>query len=89
MKEQCWAFMGCGREPGGHRAAALGVCPACTAVGHHGRNGGLNGGRACWRVAGTCCGAGVRGTWAQRLMNCVRCDFFLEVREDEGPRFLL
>jgi len=26
-KLYCWEFIKCGREPGGHRAAELGICP--------------------------------------------------------------
>ena len=89
MKENCWEFMGCGREPGGAKAAVLGVCPAGTASAYHGRNGGFLGGRCCWRIAGTLCGGGVRGTWAQRLMNCAHCDFFHKVQQEEGASFFL
>ena len=33
-------------------------------------------GMECWRVAGTMCGGKVQGTFAQKLANCMECDFY-------------
>lgn len=33
-------------------------------------------GRSCWRVAGTKCGGIVQGTFAEKLGNCKKCDFY-------------
>jgi methyl-accepting chemotaxis protein len=35
-----------------------------------------NMGRACWRVAGTMCGAKVQGAFAEKLGNCKSCDYY-------------
>jgi hypothetical protein len=52
-KLNCWEFEKCGRQPGGIKVKELGVCPAATEKRAHGINGGINGGRACWAIAGT------------------------------------
>ena len=62
----CWEYKKCGRTPGGDKAGVLGVCPAYTA----------GAGQACWLVAGTFCGGEVQGTFAQKLGNCMVCDFY-------------
>lgn len=61
----CWEFKKCGREKGGKNAAELGVCPAYP-----------NGGTACARIAGTLCGGTVQGSFATKLTNCMKCEFY-------------
>ena len=84
-KVTCWEFKKCGREPGGVKAAELGICPAATEVRTHGTNGGQNGGRACWALTGTLCGGHVQGTFAMKLGNCIVCEFYSLVAVEEGP----
>ena len=85
MKLNCWQFKKCGRELGGAKVAALGVCPASTETAIDGTNGGKNGGRACWAVAGTLCGGQVQGSFAQKTANCIKCEFYQQVAAEEGP----
>ncbi len=61
----CWEFKKCGREQGGANAEALGVCSAWPKYGE-----------ACWYVAGTLCGGQVQGTYAEKLGNCRKCEFY-------------
>ena len=61
----CWEFKKCGREAGGDKAAELGVCPAYPDHGHD-----------CAAIAGTLCGGKVQGSFAQKLSNCQKCEFF-------------
>jgi hypothetical protein len=86
MTVNCWEFKRCGREPGGVRASELGVCSASTERSTDGVNGGANGGRACWAIAGTLCGGKVQGTFAVKAVNCLACEFYLTVVREEGPR---
>ena len=44
----------------------------------------MNAGRACWLVAGTLCGGKVMGSYAQKLSDCWRCDFFNAVKSGEA-----
>ncbi len=88
-KQNCWEFKKCGREPGGTQTSKLGVCPAATDASFNGINGGKNAGRICWAAAGTLCGGQVQGTFAQKRRNCVQCDFYQMVREEEGNNFSL
>ncbi|MDA8100386.1 MAG: hypothetical protein M0042_12270 [Nitrospiraceae bacterium] len=85
MKQNCWEFKKCGRQPGGHRAAELGICPVTTHSDLAGVHGGSNAGRACWVVAGSLCGGKIQGAYAQKLNNCWRCDFMNKVKEEEDP----
>jgi len=75
-KANCWEFRKCGREPGGVHIQDLGICPATTADKLNGMNGGMNAGRACWLIAGTMCGQVIKGTYAKKLHNCIKCDFY-------------
>lgn len=85
MKVNCWEFKKCGREPGGSKASELGMCPAATESRLDGTNSGSNGGRACWGLAGTLCGGKVQGTFASKVGNCLKCDFYQLVGQEEGP----
>jgi hypothetical protein len=85
MKQNCWEFKKCGREPGGAKVAEFGVCAAATEARVNGMNSGKNGGRACWAVTGTLCGGKVQGTFATKLSNCLACEFYKVVGEEEGP----
>jgi hypothetical protein len=78
MKKNCWEVTGCGRERGGKKENELGLCPAAADERLHGVHGGMNAGRACWVVAGTFCEGEVQGTFAQKLGDCMKCDFFNE-----------
>jgi len=87
--QNCWEYMGIGREPGGGEVDDQGICSAATAEMFDGVNHGKNAGRCCWIVAGTSCKEGVQGTLAQRLRDCLTCPFFLQVEEQEGTRLIL
>ena len=81
----CWEFKKCGREPGGAKSAELGVCPSATETRLDGTNNGKNAGRVCWALAGTLCGGKVQGTYAQKFLNCMECEFYKQViREEQG-----
>jgi hypothetical protein len=84
MKLNCWEFTRCGRQPGGPRATDLGICPAASDPSANGLNGGARGGRICWALSGTMCGGKVQGTFAQKLANCMDCDFYRVVHAEEG-----
>ncbi len=81
--------MNCGRGPGGNWVDELGLCPAASAVECEGLNGGTNGGRICWAIAGTMCGGNPQGTFADKCTSCITCEVFLSVEEEEGGSFQL
>ncbi len=83
-KMNCWETKKCGREIGGAKTAELGVCPAAQDKTSDGINGGKNGGRICWAVAGTFCGGKVQGDFAQKQVSCMVCEVFKQVKKDEG-----
>ena len=83
QKQNCWDFKKCGRQPGGSKTAEFGVCPAAIDAASDGTNSGKNGGRYCWAITGTFCGGKVQGSFAQKQISCMTCDFFKLVR-DEG-----
>jgi hypothetical protein len=87
LKLNCWDFHKCGREPGGKKADSEGECPTASCEAFDGINGGRNGGRYCWRVTDTHCtdhdGASLPN-WADKMKDCLECDFFNLVREEEG-----
>ena len=82
-KTNCWQFMKCGREPGGEKVEALGVCPAAEMEKADRIHGGINGGRACWAVAGTLCGGETQGSFVSKFGACNKCDFYQKVISEE------
>jgi hypothetical protein len=85
IKLNCWEHKKCGRQPGGHKSAELGICPVTVHADLHGAHDGKNAGRACWVIAGSLCGGKIQGTYAQKLTNCWRCDFMNAVKKEEEP----
>jgi len=89
MKKNCWEMKNCGREPDGENAKELGICPAAIPGEFDGINEGNSAGRFCWAVAGTMCENIVQGTFANKFLNCINCDFFKQVNEEENREFIL
>lgn len=88
-KQNCWEVKKCGREQGGVKSKELGVCPSAVEMRLNGSHGGKNAGRSCWVVAGTLCGGQEQGSFAQKYHNCEKCDFYRQVRQEEGSKFTL
>ena len=89
MSINCWEFKGCGREPDGVKVDELGICPASTEKRLNGIHNGVNSGRACWIVAGTLCDGKEQGTYAEKEHNCIKCDFYKLVSEEEIGNFVM
>jgi len=83
-RRNCWEVKNCGRQAGGDQVAALGECPAASTFSCHRVNNGINGGRACWAIAGTLCGGAVQGRFVDKMRGCASCDFFHLVAKEEG-----
>ena len=88
MKLNCWEVKKCGRQPKGEKIQELGVCPAAIEQRAHGINSGANGGRACWAIKQTLCGDKIQGGIAEKLVNCMQCDFYKAVRDEEASDFM-
>ncbi|MBF0563721.1 MAG: hypothetical protein HQK89_00605 [Nitrospirae bacterium] len=88
MKENCWQFKRCGREPGGHNVKSHDVCPAAANEKTDGVNNGDNGGRNCWTMAGSFSGKNTCTAYGN-LISCMFCDFFKKVEKEEGSSFIL
>ena len=84
-KLNCWEFKHCGREAGGTKSSALGVCPAAVEKKLEGKNSGINGGRTCWGIVGTLCEGKIQGTFASKYQTCKECEFFMLVNKQEDP----
>ena len=87
LKQNCWEVKNCDREPNGIKVALLGECPAAIDVSSNGLNSGKNGGRLCWAITGTMCGGKVQGTFAEKKLTCLSCDFFRQVKTEENSKF--
>jgi len=88
MKKNCWEVKQCGRQVGGHKVDELGVCPAAIAEEFDGQNDGINGGRKCWRIAGTLCDGEIHGTYARKALDCMQCEFFIMVKFEEDKELV-
>ena len=84
MKKNCWEVKACERC-----TTILGdnSCPVCKETKLHGVHGGVNGGRACWIVPHTKCGGSKQGTFADKYINCMDCNFYDLVRTEEKGSF--
>ncbi|UZP67955.1 methyl-accepting chemotaxis protein [Desulfovibrio mangrovi] len=67
----CWVYKNCGREKGGKKEKEMGVCPAWP-----------NHGYSCASVTGTYCGGVVQETFAKKIANCAKCDYFKSTHYD-------
>lgn len=72
--ENCWEYKKCGKQMN---------CPAYTERKTNNVNRGFNGGRACWVVTGTHCGGIIQGNFTEKMLNCMNCDFYKQVRLEE------
>lgn len=88
-KQNCWEFKKCGRQAGGEKVKELGVCPAANNTANNKINNGINAGRACWAIAGTLCGGKVQGSFADKQLSCMSCEFLKKVKSEEGDDFEL
>ncbi len=88
-QKNCWEVENCGLQPGGERVGELGVCPAAEPSDYDGINRGTHGGRFCWAITNTLCGGKPQGTFAQKLMTCLDCEFMKQVHEEEERNFVL
>ena len=86
-KQNCWEFKKCGRQVGGEKVKELGVCPAANNAANNQINNGSNGGRICWAIAGTLCGGKVQGSYADKQLSCMSCEFFKKVKNEEADDF--
>ena len=86
-KMNCWEFKQCGRIPGGSKVDKLGICPSYTTEKTDKINEGKNGGRVCWVIAGTFCDDYIQGVYAAKLANCINCDFYKLVQQEQGKQW--
>lgn len=71
----CWEFKKCGREKGEVKSSEFGVCPAYPKSGKH-----------CARIAGTLCSNSVQGSFAAKLSNCMKCEFYNSIYYNRSYR---
>ena len=83
-KTNCWEFKKCGMEFNGRSVGKLMGCTASLEKRLDGIHDGMNGGRACWIVAGSMYGGERHGSFAQKHHKCQKCDFYGMVKKEEG-----
>jgi signal transduction histidine kinase len=64
-KMPCWEYIGCGIEKDTTR-----LCPAYPYFG-----------RICYGVAGTLCGHGTSGIYAEKIEECTKCQFYQKLQD--------
>ena len=87
--QNCWEYVRCGNNRAEGGCGGAGGCPAYHAERFDGLNGGRNGGRICWAVAGTYCEGEVKGVLAEKRSSCRLCGFFRKVEREQGARFAI
>ncbi len=85
-KLNCWEVKKCGQDVANKGSA---VCPVRDETRLDGVHGGFRAGRACWVVAGTLCGGKVQGDFAAKYNDCEQCDFYKQVKKEEGADHVL
>jgi hypothetical protein len=86
VKKNCWEVKACGRCTVMRGSDA---CPVCKEAKVDGIHGGKNGGRVCWTIAHTKCGNKTQGCFSDKFDNCMDCDFYQMVKEEEKGSFKL
>ena len=86
MKKNCWEVKRCMKCIKILRDEA---CPVCKETKLDGVHGGVNGGRACWTIPHTKCGGSAQGSFGEKFIDCVNCDFYNMVKKEEGDSFQL
>ncbi|MBU1863082.1 MAG: hypothetical protein KKH94_05425 [Candidatus Omnitrophica bacterium] len=89
VKLNCWQFKNCRRQWGALKSQERGVCPAAKDTSHTGKNGGVCGGRYCWKIDVTFCDDEIQGNAGSKIARCSQCDFYKKVKEEEGKDFIL
>ena len=84
-RQNCWEFMNCGRCPEDPYGPDGQYCPTAVTREADGINGGRNGGRICWAIAGTFCSGTVQGDFAAKEHSCLACEFCQLVQNEEDP----
>ena len=86
MKKNCWEVKACGRCM---TMRGEDACPVCREIKVNGIHGGKNGGRVCWTIPHTKCGGITQGTFGDKFANCMDCDFYHMVKDEEKGAFKL
>ncbi len=81
LQPNCWEYMRCGLRPGVDATDGL-SCSAPTETRLDGIHGGVNGGRACWALAGTTCNGSEQDAFAQKR-ECTSCSFYKVVVQQQ------
>ena len=87
MKLHCWEKLH-GRQPGGERSVEFGICPVSVEAKTHMIHEGINGGRACWAIQRKFNGNDLQCKLDQKLDHSIQCDFYSEVKGEEGSDYL-
>ncbi|HBN07803.1 MAG TPA: hypothetical protein DD435_03845 [Cyanobacteria bacterium UBA8530] len=87
-KPNCWEVKKCGKTQCIDKLRSEDCCVSSVENRVHGFNGGKNGGRVCWALAGTLCNGQVQGAFASKYGSCRECQFFKDVWKDGGPATL-
>lgn len=77
-KINCWEYKNCKLKD---------KCIAFNSKVYDGINEGVNAGRYCWALAGTFCEGLIKGTFAEKINDCSKCDFYQLVNDDEDKKF--
>jgi hypothetical protein len=88
-KMNCWEYKKCGNELGGANSGKQGVCPCAMEARLNGAHQGKWAGRACWVVPKTLCNGARQGSFGDKYGICVKCGFYLQVRQEEGVHYIL
>jgi len=89
MKQNCWEFFKCGRQPDGDKVEELGICPVACETKLDTVHCGINAGRTCWVVAGSYCDGEIQGRFVSKVKKCMSCEFYKKVFKEEGRNFTL
>ncbi len=74
-QKNCWEYMNCGEAD---------RCPCVEMKGADGFLGGVNAGRACMFVTGTCCCGKEQWTEKEKIATCSNCAFYKKLKSEFG-----
>jgi hypothetical protein len=84
IKFNCWEVMKCGKGPSEDGNGKSDICPIVFESSANNLNGGINGGRVCWVIAGEYYKDKVICSKFKRKDPCFACEFRYKVMAEEG-----
>ena len=88
-KKNCWEIKKCNFGSQKSKTNTATACLVKSSAEFNNTNGGVNGGRICWAVAGTFSSRPPCGEFVHEQVTCMECEVFKQIEKEEENKFSL